>query len=387
MSSDQLLAGAPAALRPTETDALDFLVEAGVILSSSLDYEATLTSVAHLVVPRLADWCVVHLIGGSGKIEQLTIAHADPAKVQWARELQERYPSDPEANNGIANVLRTHQSQLYAEIPEEMLVAAARDAEHLALLRSVGMASAMIVPLVARDRTLGTLSLVWARPGKHYSADDLMVVEQLARQCALAVDNARLYQELERRVAERTAALQAANQELEAFSYSVSHDLRAPLRAVDGFSRILIDDYAPELSAEARRYLHRVRDGAQRMGQLVDGLLAFSRLGRQALVMRPVAPADIVRRALAELAGECEGRHVEIVTGELPPCQADPTLLMEVYLNLLSNALKYTRGRDPARIEVGALKSGTAVAAQTYFVKDNGVGFDMSYADKLFGVF
>jgi len=193
-----------------------------------------------------------------------------------------------------------------------------------------------------------------------------------------------LNEELEQRVRERTADLEAANRELEAFSYSVSHDLRAPLRAVDGFSRILLERHGAALAPDARRYLGLVRDNARQMGQLVDDLLAFSRLGRHALARQPVAPGDLVRQALDDLRPEREGRRVEVVVGDLPACHADPTLLRQVWVNLLANALKFTRGREVARIEVGYDRSGPEPA---YFVRDNGVGFDMQYAGKLFGVF
>ncbi len=194
----------------------------------------------------------------------------------------------------------------------------------------------------------------------------------------------RLNQELEQRVIERTAQLEAANKELEAFAYSVSHDLRAPLRVINNFSRILLEDYAPQLPPEARHHLHRVRDSAQQMGQLIDDLLSFSRLGRHTLKKQLVAPVELVYQALAELHEEQESRPVEISIADLPPCQADPALLKQVFLNLLANALKFTRHREAAIIEVDCGEEGDE---RIYFVKDNGVGFDMRYADKLFGVF
>jgi PAS domain S-box-containing protein len=190
--------------------------------------------------------------------------------------------------------------------------------------------------------------------------------------------------DLERRVRDRTAQLEEAVKELEAFSYSVSHDLRAPLRAVNGFSRILLEEYATQLAPEAQGYLRMVGDNAQQMGRLIDDLLAFSRLGRQPLRTQRVSPAEVVRSALDELAPEQEGRRVDIVLGELASCQADPVLLRQVFVNLLSNALKFTRRRDLARVEIGWRELDGAV---TYFVKDNGAGFDMRYAHKLFGVF
>ena len=180
------------------------------------------------------------------------------------------------------------------------------------------------------------------------------------------------------------AQLGVANKELEAFSYSVSHDLRAPLRAVDGFSRILLDEHTPHLSESGQRYLRLVRENAVTMGQLIDDLLSFSRLSRQPLKKQTVATAELAQQVLEELKPEQNGRRFDVSIGDLAECQADPALLKQVFVNLLSNALKYTRKRDLSKIEVGCEKRpGETV----YFVKDNGAGFDMRYADKLFGVF
>ena len=194
----------------------------------------------------------------------------------------------------------------------------------------------------------------------------------------------RLNADLEQRILERTAELEAANQELEAFAYSVSHDLRAPLRAMDGFSRILLEDYAPELPLEAQRYLGLVRDNAQQMGSLIDHLLTFSRLGRQSLKKQLIAPTPLIDQVIAELGALQAGRPVEITIGDLPACQADPALLKQVFANLLGNALKFTQTREVAMIEVGCMERD---GEHVYFVRDNGVGFDMQYVGKLFGVF
>jgi PAS domain S-box-containing protein len=189
---------------------------------------------------------------------------------------------------------------------------------------------------------------------------------------------------LEQRVLERTIQLEAANKELEAFSYSVSHDLRAPLRAISGFSRIVLEDYSAALDADALRYLHQVEKSAGQMGQLIDDLLMFSRTGRQALTIQTVSTTAIVNACLSDLQDMRENRHVAIVVGELPDCEADASLLKQVWLNLLANALKYTRKRDAAVITIGSERE---TGTDSYFVQDNGAGFDMKYADKLFGVF
>jgi signal transduction histidine kinase len=197
-------------------------------------------------------------------------------------------------------------------------------------------------------------------------------------------DLSRAFDQMADSLAERTAALEGAAKELEAFSYTVSHDLRAPLRAMDGFSRILVEDHGEELSEEAQRFLARVRENAVQMGELIDDLLAFSRLSRQPLALQPIEPANVAREALATLQMDQDLAGAELHIGDLPRCQADHSLLRQVFANLLGNALKFSRGRRPARIEVGSCSDNGTTA---YFVKDNGAGFDMQYADQLFRVF
>jgi PAS domain S-box-containing protein len=187
--------------------------------------------------------------------------------------------------------------------------------------------------------------------------------------------------ELQRRVAERDAT----NKELEAFSYSVSHDLRAPLRAIDGFVKILLAEHSDEIQGDARRYFDLVAANAQQMGHLVDDLLEFSRMGRQLLNTQRLNTSAVARRALEQLQPLLEGRQVELTIGELPPVDGDPTLVQQVFLNLIGNAIKYTEGRVPARIDVGARAESDGEVV--FFVRDNGAGFDMQYAHKLFGVF
>jgi PAS domain S-box-containing protein len=193
-----------------------------------------------------------------------------------------------------------------------------------------------------------------------------------------------LNSDLERRVADRTAELESANRELEAFSYSVSHDLRAPLRAIDGFSHALAEDYEAQLPAEGQRFLRTIRASAQRMGALVDDLLKFSRLGRQSLQTRTVDMTALVHAVLGDFEQERHNRRVDVRLGSLPACEGDAALLKQVWANLIANAFKYSRKRDDAVIEIGAsLGDGLT----TYYVRDNGTGFDMAYAGKLFRVF
>ena len=194
----------------------------------------------------------------------------------------------------------------------------------------------------------------------------------------------RMNTELEQRVAERTGQLEQANKELEAFSYSVSHDLRAPLRAVNGFAAMVMNEYGGQLPAPGKHYLERIQKGAGRMGLLIDDLLAFSRLSRQAVQRQPVDMNRLVQSAWEDLRPQWTGREMEIRTTPLPPGNGDPELLRQVWINLLGNAVKYTAGRMPAFIETGSL---TQAAEAVYFVRDNGAGFDMQFGHKLFGVF
>lgn len=180
------------------------------------------------------------------------------------------------------------------------------------------------------------------------------------------------------------AQLAAVTAELDALSYAVSHDLRAPLRAVEGFSRIVMEDYAADLPEDARAYLDDVRGAALRMGRMIDALVVFSRLNRQPLFPRVMDHADTVRQCIAEVVPPEAAGRVDVRVGELLPGRADPDLIRLVWLALLGNAVKFTGARAAAVIEVG---SRPRPAGPEYFVRDNGVGFEMQYADKLFGLF
>jgi len=260
---------------------------------------------------------------------------------------------------------------------------------HVAWLSAVIACTGIVILIAAfGDARLATgcaLALLAAvmilnRPMPNHDA--LSAAEERGRQTELSLIALRV--ELEGRVHERTLELEEANQELEAFSYSISHDLRSPLRAIDGFSRIVMTDYAPQLPPEARVYLEDVRTNAQRMGTLITDLLAFSRLSRQSLKKQSVDMTAVLMQCWKELASEREGRQVELKLGPLPEGLADPSLIKQVWMNLLSNALKYSRQTKYAVVEITC--NGEALSGE-YSVKDNGVGFDMKYAPKLFGVF
>ena len=191
-------------------------------------------------------------------------------------------------------------------------------------------------------------------------------------------------EQLNAELGDRARRLERANRELEAFTSSVAHDLRAPLRHVDGFSRILVEEHSAQLSPEGQRLLERVRRATQHMGELVDDLLNLSRVSRREVSPLVTDLNPLVQEVIAELAPSCQGRRVDFRVSPLPYAECDPGLMRQVFANLLSNAIKFTRPRDPAVIEIGQADRG---GSRALFVRDNGVGFSMKYADKLFGVF
>jgi signal transduction histidine kinase len=196
----------------------------------------------------------------------------------------------------------------------------------------------------------------------------------------LRIENATLAQ----RVREHAAELQAANKDLESFAHSVSHDLKAPVRAIDAYAQILIEDTAKLLPENDREFLLRIQRSAREMGALIEGLLQLSRLGRQTLSKQAVHLSALINDVLEEVRREYSDRQVEVRVHKIADCVGDPTLLRQVFVNLLSNAFKFTRGKENALVEVGCREQD---AETIYFVRDNGAGFDMQYADKLFGVF
>jgi two-component system, sensor histidine kinase and response regulator len=202
---------------------------------------------------------------------------------------------------------------------------------------------------------------------------------------ALAVRKLRLENaELERRVREHSAELEAANRELDAFAYSVSHDLRAPLRAVDGFSQVLREQFSLFLPPEGQRVLNQVAAGAKKMERLIEDMMRLSRLGRQPLTKRQLDSKALIGGIVEELRAEQSDRNVQVLVGDLPMVTADQGLFRQVFVNLLSNAFKFTRNRETPRIEVGCRQDEGVFV---FFVRDNGTGFDMDYADRLFAVF
>ena len=256
--------------RKQAEEAAHYLARASDVLASSLDYEATLSELARIVVPELADWCAVHVVDEDGVVRQLAVAHVDPSKVEYARQLNERYPPHPEAPTGALHVIRTGRSELYPEIPDAMLAASARDEEHLRLSRALGLRSAMVVPLSARGRSIGALTLVTAESRRRYGEGDLALAQELGRRAGIAVDNARLLAE-SRAAAERTERLQAVTA---------------------GLARQLsVEEVADTVMSE----------GLAALGAVNGTLCLFTEDGLQLEIVRAIGISDAVVRAFARM--------------------------------------------------------------------------------------
>jgi light-regulated signal transduction histidine kinase (bacteriophytochrome) len=252
------------------------------------------------------------------------------------------------------------------------------------------MNSSINVPLLSKRGLIGALSVGWEGT-RVITAEEKEMAEEVADQIAIAIEQARLIEEtkqhaaeLEQRVRQRTAQLEAANKELESFSYSVSHDLRAPLRGIGGWSLALAEDYAGQLDERAHRYIDRVRSETHRMGLLIDDMLQLSRVTRAEMHLVPVDLTAIARSIAAGLSEHNSGRDIEFVIEPGLTALGDTRLLAIALTNLLSNAVKFTGPRTQARIEFGQDNHNGQPA---FYVRDNGVGFDMAYSAKLFGAF
>ncbi|MCL5028434.1 MAG: PAS domain S-box protein [Bacteroidetes bacterium] len=369
---------------------LSFLSDASKILSSSLDYEKTLASVANIAIPFLGDWCAIDLINSSEKFNRVAVVHMDPEKVKFVYELRERLPNIQNIFSGINEVIKSGKPLLIPKVTEEFL-ASFNNIEVVKILLELGLTSIMLVPLRTREKVFGIISLVMAESNRHYDKSDLALAEELATRAAIAIDNSKLFKEaqllnseLEKRVKIRTEQLETANKELETFSYSVSHDLKAPLRAIEGFTKLLLEDHAKELTEEAQRLLNVVTTNTRNMAQLIEDLLAFSRVSRIQMTKIKFDMTRLVNQVFTELQVLENGRVFEFKLEELSPVNCDPSLLRQVWVNLISNAMKFTRPRKISEIKIGCeLKNEEVV----YFIKDNGVGFDMRYSQNLFGVF
>ncbi|MGD0676349.1 MAG: ATP-binding protein [Polyangiaceae bacterium] len=353
----------------------DFLARAGEALVASLDYEATLATIATFAVPTLADWCSIELVEAGSKIpRQVAVAHVDESKVRFARELGERYPPDPKARTGVPEVIRSGRSELYTEIPQEMLERAARDPEHLRIIRDLRLRSAIVVPLRARTRTFGAITFVHAESGRLYTGDDLAFAEDFARRAAMAIENAVALKETdEARAHERELRREAelASRAKDEFLATVSHELRTPLNAILGWT-VTLRRRLP--SEEVDRALSIIERNARLQTRLIEDVLDISRIisGKLALNLGPTDVSRAISAAVETVTPAAEAKEIGIsieVTGDGLTITADADRLQQVVWNLLSNAVKFTP--KCGHVTVRAHRDGSDVCIS---VSDTGEG-------------
>jgi signal transduction histidine kinase/CheY-like chemotaxis protein len=347
-----------------------------------LDYQATLANVARLVVPALADWCAVDVAEEDGRLERVAVVHSDPAKVELARELAWRYPPEPDRPHGVPEVIRSGRPELHTEISDRMLRERVRDEELLRILCRLGLHSAMIVPLLARGRAVGALTLVAAESGRRYGTDDLAFAQDLANRCALAVDNARLYRaarvagqrhcELEEELRRRADVLATAARHKDDFLAVLAHELRNPLAPIRNALYVL------RLRGADGTTLTWAEDVLERqvghLARMIEDLLDVSRLTRGKVVLKRerVDLTRLVREAAEDHRAALERGRLSLEM-DLPPTplwvEGDGTRLAQVVDNLLHNAGKFTNpgGRVAVRVQ-------RAEGLATVTVRDTGVG-------------
>jgi PAS domain S-box-containing protein len=376
-----------------------FLARAGAVLADSLDIDVTLASLARLAVLDFADWCVVHVRREDGAIVEVAAVHQDPARAAFLHELLDRFPLPSDLPFAHPGVIRRGEAELVPEMSARWVAPLAQSARHLALLRELALHSYLCVPLRARGRVLGALTFATAESGRRYGAEDLALAQELARRVALAMDNARLYHEasraqdalsehlvtLEERIRERTAALQETNDQLAAFSFTVTHDLRAPLRAVRGFAEALLEDYGDRLDDIGRGYAERMVTASRGMDVLILDLLAYSRISRIDLVRERVDLDEVVRQALDTLEREATetGARIEVEPA-LPEVMGHRAALLQAVTNLLSNALKFVAAGATPQVRIRTERRPGAIRL---WVEDQGIGIAPEYQERIFAPF
>jgi PAS domain S-box-containing protein len=351
---------------------LAFLAEASKILSSSLDYHHTLRTVAQLAVPRIADWCAVDMLAGH-RVELLAVAHVEPEKSRWAEAMREREPVDLDESVGLAQVLRTGRSEFYPQISDALLVATAKDEPTLELARSLGLSSAMMVPLVLRDTPVGAITFVTAESGRHYTVADLRMAEELASRAALAIENSRLYGESQQAVALRDDFISAA-----------SHELKTPVTSLKIYTELLLRQSMQRGDERTSSHLQRMNGQIERLAVLVSDLLDVSKIeaGKLELRREVVELWPIVDEVVEAVQTTTTKHRIEIVGNAERTILGDRERLSQVLTNLLTNAVKYSPRANRIVVRLTEPVEGARIE-----VEDFGIGIEEEHLDQIFDRF
>jgi len=351
-----------------------FLADASATLAALVDYESTLQKVAGLAVPTFSDWCAVDMLDENGQLRRLAVTHVDQSKVELAYELHRRFPPDPDATQGLWNIVRTGTSELVPEISDELLVASAKDAEFLRILRELGLKSYMGVPLRVRGRVLGAITFIAAESGRRYDAGDLVIAEDLAHRAAVAVENTRLYHEV-----------READRRKDEFLAILGHELRNPLAPISNALHILkLPGADSQIVEQAREMMERQ---VQHMVRLVDDLLDVSRIVRGKVDLRrePIELSAVVTRAVetSQPLIDSEGHELSVsVPNERMTVSGDLVRLAQVLGNLLNNAARYTERGGKIFLEAERINDRAVLR-----VRDTGIGIAPDVLPRIWDLF
>jgi len=359
--------------RKREEQGAKLLSDASRVLASTLDFEKILDAVARLAVGDLSDWCAVDLVDSEGGIRQVVVAHVDEDRIRWAKDLNKRYPPDYSAPTGVGHVIKTGKPEIYPDITEEMLEAGSVDGEHLAIMRELRFRSALVVPMIARGRSLGALTLVSTDNGRRYGDSDLVLAVELATRAAIAIDNAQLYR----------SAL-AASEAKSAFLATMSHELRTPLNAIVGYESLLREGIDGPLNKSQVAHLTRIRASADHLLGLIDEVLTFSRVeaGKEIVRRDQVTLRLIIDETLTMIAPVAEAKGLTVrADGDDAQLRTDAGKVRQILLNLLSNAVKFT---DHGEIVIRSRAGEEEVAVS---IVDHGIGIAAENLERIFDPF
>ncbi|AZZ36118.1 hypothetical protein CIK05_04695 [Bdellovibrio sp. qaytius] len=360
------------------------LAEVGrTFASAATDYHELLDKVAFAGSELIGDGCIVTLMDDDGQLSTKTSSHRD-LKLDsiYKNQVKNLKISAQEGKNVSAQVVRSGKSVFGDVKPEE--VAAKTDEALKALVLLWNVHSFVVVPIHARHNIIGTITLVRSAPGRSYAEEDVSLLQDVATRAGLAIETADLYRRLEERVKERTHELELLNKELETFSYSVAHDLRAPIRSIDGYSQILKQEAGAKLDSDEIQYLNKISASAKKMNSLIEDMLMLSQVARSELIRQKIDLSELVDEISDQLQDNSPMRTVSTVIQPGVVCFGDFKLLEIALTNLLSNAWKFTRHTVDAKIEFGSFEKD---ANTIYFIKDNGAGFDQAHVENIFAAF
>ena len=366
-------------------DSIKYLDEASHVFNSSLDYEETLAKIAKMAVPRIADWCSIDIIRpGDKKPHTITVQHINPTKLQFAEDLISKYPPDWNSDTGSARVLRGGPSVLHASISDELIKKNSQNEEHYRMITSLGLRSAMIVPIRSRGKIFGVISLYSAESGRIYTQADLIFAEELARRGGMAIDNALLFAEMEK-LAEDA---KNANQIKSLFLANMSHEIRTPLGAILGFNALMNDSHITD--NERRRYSEIITRNGQQLTQLIDDILDLSKVeaGRLDIEILEVALPSLITdiTSLMNQKAKEKGLFLTVLSeGSTPPIiYTDPTRLRQILLNIIGNAIKFTAQGGVKVVLRTEPENSSTPNKITIQVEDTGTGIPKENQSRLF---